>query len=94
MWGIPQERCDGYVGDLESGQVFGLLDPADPEKKGAIINLQDKIVPINNQQTWTRSPPDSDGWFLLIHESSRRVLTAQSRTKLTISGNKLFNFMK
>ena len=88
IWNLPNETEEGYIEDQASGSVLGLADPENAKKykKGAAVVVEEKKIPITNGQKFSRSKPDNDGYFILKHVASERVLTAQTKTKITVTG--------
>ena len=88
-WIIPNEGETGYIEDIDSGSVLGLLDDSTSTTttgdKIVVFVTKDDTFP--DGQNWSRGKTDSNGYFTLQNPTTKKFLTASSSDSLKIKGN-------
>ena len=81
--------CAGQVQikDISSGKTLVLSD--DSTTNGTLVRLEVS----DNEQLWVKSSETKDGWFLIIHSITKRVLTAASESITTITGTYILDLL-
>ena len=85
---MPRKNEEGKIMDSSSGRVLCLVDDCgffSPNE--TMVTLHESFDGlITDGQKWVRERETSDGWFLITHSVSKRVLTAMSQTTTSITG--------
>ena len=69
-WTLPEQNAEGYI--EASNEVLGVLNLTDPLSN---VELEAKIIPINEGQKWYRETANENGWFMITNPYSKKVLT-------------------
>ena len=84
-WIIPNEGETGYVEDIDSGSILGLIDTTAAGDKTVAFVVKDDTL--TDGQNWSRGTTDSNGYFTLQNPATKKFLTATSSDSLWIKGN-------
>ena len=84
---IPSnEKKKGKIVDLQTSKVLGLFNDATNTGTEAVFEVAKPEK--DSTQEWSRHQENDDGYFMLENKKSGYFLTAESSSKLTITGMK------
>ena len=82
---MPDEGSIGYITNVESNRVLGVVND-DDTIFGTQVFMMQKLNDDNDGQKWKVGKKDGDGYFTITNPASKKVLTANSKDGLTITG--------
>ena len=80
------EEKKGKIVDSKTSEVLGLFN--DKINTGTETVFEAAKSEKDSTQEWSRHKPNGDGYFMLENKKSGYFLTAESSSKLTITGMK------
>ena len=81
-WSMPRMNEEGKIMDSSSGRVLGLVDDF------GFILPNETMVTLDERFDGLLT----DGWFLIRHSVSNKVLTAMSQTTTSITGTQYVHY--
>lgn len=82
IWIIPKDEETSCIKDYSSNNILHIEDNSNNNEPNVVLcNYADKT----ENDLWSKGIPDVDGWFVLKHQSSGKVLTALTSRTLVLS---------